>query len=78
MKLRILPRINGAFEGCEKSPSAVILAFFSGTSSLTNTRTSTVNLNQYYDAGKIVFLKNKNVLSFSYTKEKNYSNRFEF
>ena len=44
-------------EGCEKSPSAVILAFFTGTSSLRNlnTRTSTINLNQYNDASKIVF-----------------------
>ena len=39
-------------EGCEKSPSTVILAF--------------------------LCFENKNILSFSYTKEKNYSNRFEF
>ena len=34
-------------EGCEKSPSAVILAFFTGTCSLRNlnTHTSTINLN---------------------------------
>ena len=45
-------------EGCEKSPSTVILAFFTGTCSLRNllnTRTSTINLNQYNDASKIVF-----------------------
>ena len=43
-------------EGCEKSPSAVILAFFTGTSLLrNNTRTSTINLNHYNDASKIVF-----------------------
>ena len=45
-------------EGCEKSPSAVILAFFTGTSSLRNkiqSRTSTINLIQYNDARKIVF-----------------------
>ena len=35
-------------EGCEKSPSAVILALFTGRSSLRNlnTHTSTINLNQ--------------------------------
>ena len=34
-------------EGCEKSPPAVILTFFTGTSSLgnLNTHTSTINLN---------------------------------
>ena len=44
-------------EGCEKSSSAVILAFFTGRSSLRNlnTHTSTINLNQYNDASKIVF-----------------------
>ena len=44
-------------EGCEKSPSAVILAFFTGTSSLRNLNThpSTINLNQFNDASKIVF-----------------------
>ena len=44
-------------EGCEKSPSTVILAFFSGTSSLRNKihALSTINLNQYNDASKIVF-----------------------
>ena len=44
-------------EGCEKSPSAVILVFFSGTSSLRNKihALSTINLNQYNDASKIVF-----------------------
>ena len=44
-------------EDCEKSPSAVILAVFSGTSSLRNKihALSTINLNQYNDASKIVF-----------------------
>ena len=44
-------------EGCEKSPSAVILAFFTGSSSLRNlnTHTSTINLNQYDAASEIVF-----------------------
>ena len=44
-------------EGCEKSPSAVILAFFTGTSSLKNKihALHAINLNQYNEASKIVF-----------------------
>ena len=38
-------------EGCQKLPSAVILAFFTGTS----TNISTIELIQYNDASKIVF-----------------------
>ena len=37
-------------EGCQKSPSAVILAFFTGTS----THISTIELIQYNNATKIV------------------------
>ena len=37
-------------EGCEKSPSVVILALFTGTS-------STINLIQYTDTSKIMFWK---------------------
>ena len=59
-------------EDCEKSPSAVILAFFSGTFSLRN------KIHAYNDASKILCFENKNFLSFSYTKEKNYSNWVEF
>ena len=46
-------------EGCEKSPSAVILAFFTGTSSLKNKihALHAINLNQYNEASKIVFWK---------------------
>ena len=49
-------------EGCEKSPSAVILAFFTGTSSLRNLK-NTLQLRLCFE--------NKNILSFSYTKGKN-------
>ena len=62
--------------GCEKSPSAEILAFFTATSSLRNKIHA---LELYNDASKIVF-ENKKILSLSYTKEikKTYSNRFKF
>ena len=42
-------------EGCEKSPSAVILAFFTGTFSLRNlnTHTSTINFFPPYFEGTL-------------------------
>ena len=51
--------------GCEKSPSAEVLAFFTARSSLRNKIHA---LQLYNDASKIVFEKKK-ILSFSYTKE---------
>ena len=66
-------------EGCEKSPSAVILAFFTGTPSLRNKihALQLLSLNQYNDARRLCY-ENKKILSFSYTKEKRNGNRFEF
>ena len=50
--------MNGALmNAVKKSPSVVILAFFTGTPSLRNKihALQTINLNQYNDASKIVF-----------------------
>ena len=67
-------------EGCEKSPSAETLAFLSGTSSLRN-KIHEINFKykliiQYNNASKC--FEKKKILLFGCTKEKNYSNRFEF
>ena len=67
-------------EGCEKLPSAVILAFFTGTFL---SRNDVHALQLYISLFNIMMpvrlrFENKKTLSYSFTKEKNYSNRFEF
>ena len=68
-------------EGCEKLPSAVILAFFTGTFL---SRNDVHALQPYISLFNIMMpvrlcFENKKTLSYSFTKEKNnYSNRFEF
>ena len=69
-------------EGCEKSPSAEILTFLSGTSSL-RSKIHEINFKykliiQYNNARKIVFWKKENSIIWLYKGKKNYSNRFEF
>ena len=66
-------------EDCEKLPYAVNLAFFTVTSSLRN-KIHALQLKILFNimmAVRLCFEKKK-ILSLSYTKEENYSNRFKF